>query len=61
MQKITINLFEGGDGLKGIGEGQLANPGDNTPELFNKFLSGTIGIITIIAFIYFLFFYYCHT
>lgn len=54
IPKIAIDLFEGG-GLTGLEGGKLSNPGENAADLFNKFLSGTIGIITIVAFIWFVF------
>jgi len=53
-KNLTINLFEG-EGFTGIGDGALSNPGNDAANLFNKFLSGAIGIVTIVAFVWFVF------
>lgn len=53
MPKIAIDLFEG-EGLTGLEGGKLSDTTDPA-GLFNKFLSGTIGIVTIVAFIWFVF------
>lgn len=53
IPKIAINLYEGG-GLTGLEGGKLSDTSDPA-GLFNKFLSGTIGVITIVAFIWFVF------
>jgi hypothetical protein len=48
-----INLYDDGN-LKGFGPLGLQDGGD-PGEIFNKFLSNAIGLITIIAFIWFMF------
>lgn len=56
MNKLvaSIKLFESGN-LKGLaGSGDFENP-TNAGDLFNRVLSGTIGILTIIAFVWFVF------
>lgn len=39
--------------FKGVGSGVMADPGAAAGSIFNKFLSGAIGIITIVGAIWF--------
>lgn len=46
-----IDLFDKTEGALN-GFGPLGNPNGNAPTIFNKFLSGMVGIITVVAFIW---------
>ncbi|HET7098621.1 MAG TPA: hypothetical protein VFI61_00065 [Patescibacteria group bacterium] len=41
--------------FKGLGTGPLANPGTSGIEIFSKFVSSAIGLMTIIAIVWFVF------